>query len=118
MTFSLHDGAAVGGGAPRVFAKVDGTYVSALGTVDVPGGDTGGATLILPAGTITHFGLVYDNGVAGRVAVDAPRFVSADGSKEITVLFAEQFRNFGEEVSTYVKAHGGPPPHANAKVNR
>lgn len=136
FAYKLENGAVAGGGAPRLFVEVDGVFYN---TADSPfpfinedegdtwgdGYDGGGAVLLPEGGTIGRVGIVYDNGVEGSVVVSAPTigtttvFFAGDGGGEPPVEpEAGPPHDGGQSVAEYVKEHGGPPPHANAKANR
>jgi hypothetical protein len=116
----LSDGATYVAGAPRIFVEIDGTYYNSFG--NEWSDESGGAIFGLPAGTVGHVGIVYDNGVPGTVNVHGPFRFFNDG--ELHVLFPSapttptEANAFGKEVSAYVKENGGPPPHANAKASQ
>lgn len=70
FTYALGGTALCGGGSPRVFFKVGGTYVNSFDSnPDQCGGEDGKVTFTLPAGVITEAGVVYDFGPAGTVTV-------------------------------------------------
>lgn len=130
--YDLQDGAVAGGGAPRLFVEVDGTYYNtadhSFPFVDEWGDWDGGGAILLPiGGTIGKVGIVYDNGVEGSVVVSSPIIDSVGiGS----VLFFDDVveeepgdeklppHEGGQSVAEYVKENGGPPPHSKAKANR
>lgn len=67
--YDLADGAVCGGGAPRMFVEINGTYTNSFDDgAGNPrpgrcGGDSRNVEFIVPAaGTIGHAGLVYDSG--------------------------------------------------------
>lgn len=121
--FAPEDGAVVGGGAPRLFVEVDGMYFNTVdhgSTKSLPNenGDSCGeythmATLSIPAGSVGHVGVVYDNGVPGSVLVLRPVI---DGTG---ILFPtneqEEEQNFGQLVSELAKDPDKALEHAKGK---
>lgn len=69
--YTLADGAVCTAGAPRMFVKVDDTYINSwdqLLPTDAQCGTDGVVSFVVPqGGHISHAGLVYDNGVPGTV---------------------------------------------------
>lgn len=121
--FTPEEGAVFGGGAPRLFVEVDGTYFNTVdhgSTESLPNenGDSCGeythmAALSIPTGTVGHVGIVDDNGVSGSVLVMRPVI---DGTG---ILFPtneqEEEQNFGQFVSELAKDPDMALEHAKGK---
>jgi hypothetical protein len=120
VNWTLTDGAAYTAGGPRIFVEIDGVYYNSFGNVD--SGEDGATIFGLPAGTVGHVGVAYDNGVSGTVNLGVFHFFDSTG--DVQVLYPDgsttgpEANEFGQSVAAYVKENGGPPPHANAKANR
>jgi hypothetical protein len=121
-----------GGGAPRMFVGIDtdgdGAPDLYRNTWDhgyvLDDDDVANTAVTLPdSGTVVHVGLVLDNAQEGTEVLITLSPVIDD----VGVLFEDEDgddsddesgdgppHDGGQEVASYVKANGGPPPHAKA----